>query len=203
MIGVLPTTLDICGVDYEIITDFRAILEIFEMFMDEDMDFEDKEVEQLEKWMCCIYLMFKKYNSIDEVEEDIENGVLPIQETLQKVKWFINAGQEEDTREKLPVYDWESDEQLIFSAVNDVARMETRTSEYIHWWTFLGYFNQIGEGLFATVIHIRDKINNGKKLEKHEQQFVNEHSNMFVRKEKVSKEKQTILDKLNSGEMFE
>lgn len=202
MIGQLPTQLTIGGIEYEIVTDFRAVLECFQMFMDDSLEAEDEEVELYEKWLCCIYLMLSKYDSIDQVEDDLQRGILPLNEAAEKLKWFFNGGGEEECRERPPVYDWENDEQLIFSAVNDVARMETRLCPYIHWWTFLGYFNQIGEGLFATVINIRNKMNKGKKLEKYEREFVNEHSNMFRRRDRVSKEKQNVLDKLNSGEMW-
>lgn len=55
--------------------------------------------------------------------------------------------------------------------MNKAAGFETRTVKYLHWWTFLGYFNEIGEGLFSSVIGIRQKLNKGKKLENTSRSF--------------------------------
>lgn len=61
---------------------------------------------------------------------------------------------------------------------------------YIHWWTFLGYFNEIGEGLFSTVINIRQKKNKGKKFEKYEQDFYQNNKDLIDLKKKYAKEEQ-------------
>lgn len=45
----------------------------------------------------------------------------------------------------------------------------------MHWWTFLGYFGEIEEGLFSTVVNIRNKRANGKKLDKWEIEFYNKN----------------------------
>ena len=93
--------------------------------------------------------------------------------------------------------DWEQDESIIFSAINKVAGCETREKEYIHWWTFLGYFSEIGEGLFSTVINIRQKKNKGKKLEKYEQEFYRSNKQLIDLKEKYTAEEQAEIDRLN------
>lgn len=81
--------------------------------------------------------------------------------------------QKNDTKKHNPrLYDWAKDEQLIFPAVNKVAGMEIRALPYLHWWTFLGYFQSIdAESLWGTVLSIRQKRSKGKKLEKWEREF--------------------------------
>ena len=44
----LPTSIVVGGIDYEIRTDFRAILDILKTF--NDPDFENDE-----KWIVCLY----------------------------------------------------------------------------------------------------------------------------------------------------
>ena len=92
--------------------------------------------------------------------------------------------------------DWEQDEQLIFSAVNDIARVETRIQPYIHWWTFLGYFNEIKEGLFSSVIMIRQKRAKGKTLDKSEREFYRENKELIDLKQKYTPEEQKQIKEL-------
>ena len=77
---------------------------------------------------------------------------------------------------------------MIFSAVNKVAGKETRELPYLHWWTFLGYFNEIGEGTFSFVVNIRNKLNRGKKLEKDEREFLNRNKELIKLERPKSKE---------------
>ncbi|MGF7145294.1 hypothetical protein HNQ56_003735 [Anaerotaenia torta] len=115
--------------------------------------------------------------------------------------WFLEGGEEQDDSSKhqqiKKVMDWEQDEKIIFSAVNKVAGFETRAIDYMHWWTFLGYFNEIGEGLLSTVINIRAKKNKGKKLEKYEQEFYRNNKALIDLKVKLSEEEQAEIDYWN------
>ena len=44
----------------------------------------------------------------------------------------------------------------------------------------MGYFGEIGEGLFSTVMNIRLKRAEGKKLEKYEKAFLRKHKELVV-----------------------
>ncbi len=57
---------------------------------------------------------------------------------------------QEDEEDIMPVkvMDWEQDEPILFPAINQVAGCEVRSVPYIHWWTFVGYFMEIREGIF-------------------------------------------------------
>jgi hypothetical protein len=89
--------------------------------------------------------------------------------------------------------DWEQDEYLIFPALNKVAGCEIRSVDYMHWWTFFGLFNEVGDGLYSQVINIRSKLANGKKLEKWEREYYEKHKEMIVIKEKLSPEEEAEL----------
>jgi hypothetical protein len=56
----------------------------------------------------------------------------------------------------------------------------------MHWWTFLGLFNEIDEGLYSTVIGLRVKLAKGKKLEKWEKEFYREHRSLIEIKRKLT-----------------
>jgi len=180
MIGALPETLTVEGVDYKIRPDYRDVLQVFEAF-------SDPELTQEEKWIVAMYLIFECFSCADDVIEAIENG-FNVSEAMKQMSWFISAGAPEKDIVELPVYSWIQDEQMIFSEVNKVAGKETRELPYLHWWTFLGYFNGIGEGTFSFIVSIRDKLNKGKKLEKHEREFLNRNKELVKLHKRKTKE---------------
>lgn len=182
MIGALPEILTVGGKDYPIRSDYRNVLQMFEAF-------NDPELETAEKWIVAIYLLFADFSCGEDVEEAAADG-FDVNEAAKQILWFISAGKEEQDRKIFPTYDWEHDEQMIFSAVNNVAKKEVRELEYLHWWTFLGYFNEVGEGTFSYIVGIRNKLNKGKKLEKHEREFLNDNKDMVLIKKKLSREEQ-------------
>ena len=152
MIGRLPTSLDVGGADYPIETDYRNIL----VFLAACSDPELSAAEKLEILMKRLY----RDGFYQIPQEHMEEAIL-------QAKWFVDCGQEEDDKKPAKkVMDWEQDEPILFPAINKVAGMETRAAPYIHWWTFSGYFMEIEEGAFSTVLGIRQKKAKGKKLEK-------------------------------------
>lgn len=189
MIGRLPTTLNINGTNRAIRSDFRVALLIFQAFNDPELSEQEKAWVMLD----CLY-------------EDLES-IPPedYQEAYDQAVWFLDGGIQEDEtkyRASKKVLDWEQDEQMIFSSVNKVAGKEIRAVDYLHWWTFLGYFNEIGEGLLSTVISIRQKKNKGKKLEKYEQEFYRENKTLIDIKTRLTAEEQAekeYLEKLLNG----
>ncbi|MDE6500470.1 MAG: bacteriophage Gp15 family protein [Ruminococcus sp.] len=178
MIGLLPKSLEIGGNQYRIRSDFRVALLIFEAFNDTDLtDYEKTEV-----CLKCLY---------EEIPEDTETA-------YRQAIWFLDGGNTPKSRQnQKKVFDWKQDESLFFPAVNKSAGFETRSAEYIHWWTFLGYFSEIGDGLFSQVINIRTKKSKGKKLEKWEREFYIEHKEMIDIKRTISSEEQAEIDRLN------
>lgn len=175
MIGLLPVSLEIDGEQYEINTDFRIALLIFEAY-------SDKGLSDYEKAAVCLNCLYK------EVPENTD-------EAMKKAVWFLDGGDVPKPK-KAParIIDWSYDESIIFPAVNKVAGFETRSAKYVHWWTFLGYFSEIGEGLYSQVMNIRQKKAKGKKLEKWEKEFYSEHKELVDIKEKLTPEQQAELD---------
>lgn len=180
MIGTLPETLVIGEKEFSIRSDYRNILQVFEAF-------SDPELEPEEKWVVAIYLLFEDFSCTDDVLDAIQEG-FDVNEAMQQIEWFISAGGPDKEVLEKPVYSWKKDEQMIFSAVNKVAGKETRELPYLHWWTFLGYFNEIGEGMFSFVVSIRNKLNKSKKLEKHEREFLNRNKELIKLEKPKSRE---------------
>ena len=117
-----------------------------------------------------------------------------MQEALEKVTEFIDMGISDD-RKKPKTMDWEQDAPILIPAINRVLNCEIRAQKYIHWWTFLGAYMEIGESLFSNIVHIRQKKASGKKLEKWEQDFYNDNKSLidFKKKDKRSTEEKDVL----------
>lgn len=189
MIGALPETLTVGERTYPIRSDYRNVLQVFEAF-------QDPELYPEEKHIVSIFLLFEGFTCAEDVEEEVEDG-FNVNEAVRQISWFIAAGRPE-RKDDLPNYSWKQDEQMIFAAVNKVAGTETRELPYLHWWTFLGYFNEVGEGTFSFIVGIRNKLNNGKKLEKYEKEFLSKNRKMVEIKLALTEEEQEEEDAYNA-----
>lgn len=184
MIGSLPLKLNVNGVDRAIRSDFRIALLIFQAF-------NDSELLGYEKNIIMIKCLYKDFVDIPQRDHG---------EAIKQAIWFLDGGVIEESKgygKAKKLMDWEQDEQMIFSAVNKVAGYETRASEHIHWWTFIGYFNEIGEGLFSLVMHIRHKLNKGEKLDKTEKEFYKENKSLVDLRKKYSPGQQAEIERIN------
>lgn len=180
MIGQLPTSFRINGKTYPINTDFRIALIVMQASNDPRLSDQQKA-----------NLILDALIGKEKLRKE------DVQEIYEKCIWFLDGGRQFDRQKKSrKLMDWEQDEQLIFSAVNDIARVETRIQPYIHWWTFLGYFNEIKEGLFSSVIMIRQKRAKGKTLDKSEREFYRENKELIDLKQKYTPEEQKQIKEL-------
>lgn len=186
MIGALPEALTVGGREYQIRTDYRSVLQMFEAFQDPELYPEEKQI-------VSIYLLFEEFTCADDVVEAVEDG-FDVEDAIRQIAWFIAAGRPEREDKGLPTYSWEQDEQMIFASVNKAAGTETRELPYLHWWTFLGYFNEIGEGTFSFIVGIRDKLNNGKKLDEHEKEFLRKNRKLVELRPALTEEEQRKED---------
>ena len=80
--------------------------------------------------------------------------------------------------------------------MNKVAGKEIRSVDYLHWWTFLGYFMEIEEGMFSQVLSIRQKKARHKKLEKWEKEFERNNSELVKLKASRSAEQKREVDNI-------
>ena len=180
MIGDLPTSLEVNGVEYKIRTNMKDILKVVQAF-------DDVELEDSEKVYICLLIIYEDFESMPK--EDYK-------EALDKAVWFIDCGAEPSKGHKKTM-DWEQDEALIFPAVNRVAGCEVRSLAYIHWWTFMGYFMEIHDGTYAQVLQLRSKRANGKKLEKWEREYWENNKEICEIKQKYTEEEKEQMRKLN------
>lgn len=168
----IPTTILVNDQEYKIRCrgDYRMVLDCFACL-------NDYELDENERVLGALIIFYEDFNDISDISA-LDSEL--VTELVEKMYEFMNC--EEHAVRKMPfkTIDWEKDSQIICSAVNKVAHMEVRSIEYLHWWTFMGYFSEVGESTLATVVGIRNKIKRCKKLEKYEKEFKAQNPHYFI-----------------------
>jgi hypothetical protein len=175
----LPESALIGGRNYRINADFRDVLEVIETL-------NNTEEDEAVKRYVAMSLFFDEFETMPE-EEYVEAFLFMAE--------FISAGEEDDGVHRPKLIDWEQDRNIIASEVNKVAGTEVRALKFLHWWTFLGYFSCIGDGQLALIVSIREKKNQGKKLEKFEQEFYRKNRSRVDLKQHITNAEQEVLSK--------
>ena len=180
----LPQSIELGGVSYEIRTDFRAVLDILQAMADPELT-EEEKTEVLFK------ILFW-----DPEEIPVEY----LQEAVDKAVAFIDCGISGEGKSKTRLMDWNKDSPLIASAVNKNLGKDIRSMKYLHWWTFMGAYMEISEGLFHEILQIRQKKAAGKKLEKWEQDFYRKNKKLIDLSE--NKQKRPAEEEAELRELF-
>lgn len=175
----LPEVTVIGGTEYAINADFRDVLEVIEIMQDPERDAYTR--------MYVALALF--YEDFDQMPKCC------YREATEWMMDFIDLGEPDDGRPRPKTIDWVQDQMMIAAEVSKVAGTEVRTLEFLHWWTFIGYFYAIGEGQLSFIVSIREKLRKGKQLEKHEREFYRDNRARVDFNRKLTKTEQTTLDK--------
>lgn len=181
MIGELPKKLSVNNCEYAIRSDFRDVLKIV-------CAFSDPELKDEEKIYVCLLILFEEFENMSQSDYGA---------ALSAALDFIDHGMKDSVKSPRTM-DWEQDENIMFPAVNKVAGFETRTCDYLHWWTFIGYYMEISDGVFSHVLNMRMKKAKHKKLDKWEQEYWNANKSICVLQPKLTAEEQAAKDRLNA-----
>ena len=170
----LPTKADINGSAYEIRSDFRAVLDVLEVL-------QDAELTDAERGALAMRIFYVDFDEMKPADYE---------EAAHFLMQFVAGGELTAKQPKAKLADWVDDFPIYINPVNRVLGFEARSADYLHWWTFLGAYCEIGDCYFAQIVAIRKKKREGKKLEKWERDFYN-----------ANRDKIDIKTKLTSAEM--
>ena len=133
LIDILPESVFIEGVEYEIDSNFRTFI-LFELLMlDELMDPEEKIIKTLELFY------------ITKCPPNIEKAI-------DKMLWFYRCGKDDNqvisssgggSHEK--IYSFEHDDTYIFSAFLGQYGIDLQDIDYLHWWKFKALFKSLND----------------------------------------------------------
>ncbi len=179
----LPTSFAINGTDYAIRSDYRAALDCIEAL-------NDPELSEEEKGVAALYIIYENPEKIKQTDA---------QEAINRLLWFIGGGSTPGNKQSRKIMDWTQDFPLIVGAVNRVIGQDVRAMPYLHWFTFLAAYMEIGDCFFAQVVRIRDKKARGKKLEKEEQDFYRNNRSVIDFKTKYTEAELDFIRKVGGG----
>lgn len=181
----LPKAVEIGGVEYDIRSDWRVAIDIIEVM-------SDTEISDEERATVALSVFYPDFEAMP-----IEH----FQDAIYFLYWFIGGGGEGDEgdtpkKKQTKLMDWCQDLPILISPINRVLGFEVRAVEYLHWWTFLAAYYEIGgDCLFAQVIGIRKKRSQGKKLDKQDMAFYQENRNIIDLKKKLTTAEEDIFSK--------
>ena len=169
----LPTSVSVNSEEFSIRSDFRVVLEILVMLSDPDLSDADKTEALLR-----MFYVERPGNAAAAVEACLS---------------FISSRKPSSGSPK-GLLDWERDFPLIAAPVNRVLGTECRALPYLHWHSFLAAYMEIGSDcLFSLVLRLREKLRTGKKLEKHEREFLRRNRDLVVLPARLSSAEETLL----------
>jgi len=131
LIDLVPTTVEIEGEEYEINSNFRVSI-LFELLMqDNSISEEDKIIQALQLYY----------------------PVIPpnINLAVDKVLWFYRGGKDiipskgAGKGKSTQIYNFEYDDDYIYSAFLDQYGVDLQDIEYLHWWKFKAMFKALKE----------------------------------------------------------
>jgi hypothetical protein len=165
MMWDLPLTVEIDGKEYKITNrcDYRMVLDVICIL-------NDNELSEEQKLRTALYVFYEDLKECTNVEK-----------AIKEMFYIISYGEEDDEKpkeSKPKLMDWEHDFKMLVAPVNRVLGYEVRSIDYLHWYTFMSAYYEIGECQFQTVVSIRSKRAKGKKLDDWEQEFYRENKKM-------------------------
>lgn len=176
----LPISVEINGNNHPIRNkcDYRVALDVI-------CALNDSELTDEEKIKCALFIFYENVSAIDNFE-------FAIKEMFR----IINGGEaEEQTNDNKPkLMDWEHDFPVLVAPINRVLGYEVRSVDYLHFYTFLSAYYEIGECTFSTIVSIRSKLAKGKKLDKWEEEYIREHGKMVELPRKLTAEEEEFLN---------
>ena len=168
----LPMQAELGGVRYAIRSDYRDVLELLRWLNGQ----ADPALDQSERWYVAMRLFYPEFAALPQPLWPDATQFLTEFLAIKQCAKFINCGEEQREEKRGPqLMDWQQDAPLIAAGISKAAGQDVRTLPYLHWWSFLAWFDAIGEGSFATVVAIRDKLRRGKRLENWELDYYRTH----------------------------
>ena len=178
----LPIVCHIDNKEYPIRNkgDYRVILDIISALDDEGLT-ENNRI------FAALYIFYEGGN----IPENTETAV-------KEMFDFISRGTDEQAQPK-KIMDWEQDFPILIAPINRVLGQEIRALPYLHWWSFLSAYMEIGECTFSFIVSIREKRRKGIKLDKYEQEYYNTHRKMIDLKSSLSKAEEDWINEILGG----
>lgn len=186
LVDLVPTSVIIDGEKYEINSNFRTSI-LFELMIS---DTELSEKQKLEQALKLYY------------------PIIPpnISEAIEKILWFYRCGKDiakgkgkGKTKSNTRIYDYEHDDEYIYSAYLDQYKIDLQDIEDLHWWKFKAMFNSLSEEcLFKKIMQYRATDTN-KIKDKDQKSFYKNMQKVYGLPVNVNKNEEQRFDEINKA----
>ena len=190
LIDYLPSHVNIGGSDFKIKNDFRTSI-LFEQLM------FDTSIEDKEKISLALELYFP--NDIGNLNNS------NIGEAIDKIIWFFSCGKDRTEGKKKTsskvkrIYDYEYDDDYIFSAFMSQYNIELNRIKFLHWWKFKAMFNSLKEDNEIVKIMGYRSVDLSKIKDKEERKRYSKLKEMYKLPVQVNKEEQDRLEAIKKA----
>ncbi len=184
----LPETLNVDGAEYQINTDYRAILKYDRMLSGE---VEGKTIYEALK---LIYV---------QVPGNVDAAITA-------ANWFVNCGRKEPKsappNKVLGIngnkaFDFEEDELLIWSAFRSRYGIDLLEVEHLHWWKFRALLDDIGDDArLSRVMQYRVVDTNADGITKERKKFLEAMQRYYKITEEAEERDEEFIQALLNGE---
>lgn len=182
LIDLLPITVEIEDVEYEINSDFRTSI-LFELLM------QDKSISEENKIIQALELYYP---------------TLPknINEAIDQMLWFYRCGKDEDISKgtgkgkSVQIYSFEYDDDYIYAAFMDQYNIDLQDIEYLHWWKFKALFKALKEDNEIVKIMRYRSMDLSKIKDKEEKNYYRKMQELY--KIPINKDEKDKLEEINN-----
>ncbi len=152
----------------------------------------DCSLQEKEKSLVALLIFYKDFDKLP-----LES----YQEAFEKCLWFVDGVKKKpENREKGPkLMDGEQDFPFIVGPVNRVLGKEIRSLKYLHWWSFLSAYTEIGDCTFQKIVSIQSKRAKGLRLEKGEREWYLRNREIVDFKTEFSNAENEMLSQWTGG----
>lgn len=181
----LPTSVVIEGVTYDIRSDYRAALDICAAL-------SNAELTERERTAVALDIFYPDFDTMPQ-----EHYGEAVRECLK----FLNGGEDPQENKRSPrLIDWEQDFPYIVAPVNRVLGTEIRAAEYLHWFSFISAYMEIGgDCTFAQIVGIRSKMSRGKRLDKPEREWMRHNRRLVEFRKKYTDAENDLMKQWGVG----
>lgn len=192
LIDLLPKEIKIEGIGYDINSDFRTSM-LFELMM------ADNELNEKQKIEQALKLYYPK------IPQNINLAV-------EQLLWFYRCGKDiivsngSGKGKSTQIYDFNFDDDYIYSAFLDQYGIDLQDIEFLHWWKFKALFKSLKEDNEIVKIMGYRSMDLNKIKDKEQKSHYKKMKDLYKIQSKISKDEVEKLDSikealLNGGDL--
>lgn len=185
----LPNTVSIDDKEYVIDTDFRIGIQ-FEILM------ANQSILDTDKIMQALQMFYPI------IPENIVNAI-------DKILWFYNCGlpsnetNKKSSSSQAPVFSYEQDQYMIYTAFLPYYHIDLNSIEYLHWWKFKQLLNELPDEAKLKKVMMYRMIKINSNMSKEQKQFYAEMKSIYKLEDgRSEKQKANTFASILAGGMY-